>query len=277
MDSLRLTDEQEFIVRTDRCESLLQHFSKLKDACILLCHQGKAKIEIDSEEYTFEPDTQSVLLPGSIIGQVWTSEDFQASYILFSHALFREVTNRLDPSFFRFLNENPTATLSEERLRPIRRMMALIEDLYQDTNNCFRGQILRNNLQSFLLHIYDKTHRLFLDRHPEGISRQEELFKLFIQAIHEHCTRQREVSFYADKLCISSRYLSTVVQNVTGTTAKSIIDRHVILEIKAMLKSTTLSIQEISNHLHFPDSSFFGRYFKKHTGMSPLKYRDLME
>ena len=155
--------------------------------------------------------------------------------------------------------------------------MALIEDLYQDTNNCFRGQILRNNLQSFLLHIYDKTHRLFLDRHPEGISRQEELFKLFIQAIHEHCTRQREVSFYADKLCISSRYLSTVVQNVTGTTAKSIIDRHVILEIKAMLKSTTLSIQEISNHLHFPDSSFFGRYFKKHTGMSPLKYRDLME
>lgn len=266
-------EPEEFIVRTDRCETLLQPFCKLKDACILLCLCGKAQIEIDSEEYSFEPDTHAVLLPGTIIGQVSTSPDFEARYIVFTHALFREVTCRLDPSFFRFLNETPTVTLPEERLSSIKAMMSLIEELYRDRNNCFRGQIVRNNLQSFLMHIYDKTQRFFIDRHPEGISRQEELFKQFIQMIHEHCTRQREVSFYADKLCISPRYLSTIVQSVTGTTAKNIIDRHVILEIKAMLKSTALSVQEISHRLHFPDQSFFGRYFKKHTGMSPLEYR----
>jgi len=69
-------------------------------------------------------------------------------------------------------------------------------------------------------------------------------------------------------------YLSTVIQNVTNTTAKSIIDKHVILEIKVLLKSTNLSVQEISNQLCFPDQSFFGRYFKKHTGLSPLQYRN---
>lgn len=274
METLDTQEGQEFIVETNRCESLLQSFSKLKNACIFLCRQGEATIEIDSEEYHVETDTHAVLLPGTIIGQVWRSNDFQATYILFPDSILREVTNRLDPSFFRFLNENPTVTLPEERLRSIKGMMALIKELYEDRHNCFRPQILRNNLQSFLFHIYDKTHRLFEDRHPEGISRQEELFKMFMRLVHEHCTHHREVSFYADRLCISSRYLSNVVQSVSGTTAKNIISRHVILEMKAMLKSTTLSIQEISNRLHFPDQSFFGRYFKKHTGMSPLEYRN---
>lgn len=273
MKSFKLPEQEEFIVHTNQSEFLLHSFSKLKDVCIFHCLKGKGIIEIDSEEYVLKPDTHAVLLPGSLIGQVRTSDNFRASYIHVSHSLFREVTNRLDPSFFHFLQENPAVTLSEERLRPILRMQQLIEDLYNDRDNYFRGQILRNNLQSLLLHIYDKTRRFFLDSHPEGISRQEELFKMFIQLIHEHCTYQREVTFYAQKLCITSRYLSTVVQNVTGTTAKSIIDKHVILEIKTMLRSTNLSIQEIANELHFPDQSCFTRYFKKHTEITPLQYR----
>ena len=72
---------------------------------------------------------------------------------------------------------------------------------------------------------------------------------------------------------ITPRYLSTIVQAVSGETAKNIIDKHVILEIKVLLESTELSIQEIANRLQFPDQSFFGRYFKKHTGISPMNYR----
>ena len=86
-------------------------------------------------------------------------------------------------------------------------------------------------------------------KRPEGISRQEELFKRFIQLVHKHCTTQREVSFYANKLFITPRYLSTVIQNVTNTTAKSIIDKHVILEIKvkegdAVKRGQTLLVLE---------------------------------
>ncbi|MBO4985092.1 MAG: AraC family transcriptional regulator [Bacteroides sp.] len=274
MGTLELKDEQEFIVRTDDCRLILNRFSKLKEACIFLCRQGEATLEIDSEVYHIKKDTHMVLIPGIIIGNAQVSEDFVATYILFPQTLFHDVTTRLDPSFYRFLKETPAVLLPDDRIRSINRMLAFIEELYLDTENCFRQQILYNHIQSFLLDIYDKTRRLFLARQPEGISRQEELFKRYVQLVHEHCAEQREVSFYADRLCISSRYLSTVVQRVTGTTAKSIIDKHVILEIKAMLKSTNLSVQEISNRLHFPDQSFFGRYFKKHTGLSPLKYRN---
>ena len=191
------------------------------------------------------------------------------SDITFSNAFFQEATVRLDPSFFHFLKENPVVTLPVERTRTINGLIIALEDLYKDKENCFRLQILRNYIQSFLLDIYDKTHCIFEQNRPGGINRQEDLFKRFIQLIHKHCLSQREVSFYAKKMFITPRYLSAIAQAVSGETAKNIIDKHVILEIKVLLESTDLSIQEIANRLQFPDQSFFGRYFKRHTRTYP--------
>ena len=92
--------------------------------------------------------------------------------------------------------------------------------------------------------------------------------------MHENCAHEREVTFYADRLCISTRYLSTIVRSIAHTTAKEFIDRSVILEIKMLLQSTDLSVQEIAYRLHFPDQSYLGRFFKKHTGESPTEYRN---
>ena len=172
------------------------------------------------------------------------------------------------------IRDSPCIVIPEERVKPFIGLSLVMKDLYEDRDNSFRIQLFKNFIQNFILDFYDKTQHLFLQKKTEGINRQEEIFKRFIQLIHKHCTTQREVSFYAAELFITPRYLSTIVQNVSGTTAKSIIDRHVILEIKALLQSTSLSIQEISNRLSFPDQSFFGRYFKKHTGKSPLQYRN---
>ena len=109
---------------------------------------------------------------------------------------------------------------------------------------------------------------------PETTTRQTELVHRFVALVHEHSSQQREVSFYADKLCISTRYLSTIVRNIAHSSAKEFIDRSVLLEIKMLLQSTDLSVQEIAYRLHFPDQSYLGRYFKKHTGESPTEYRN---
>ena len=273
MEVLRTTAEDPFFVGTINCSDMPHHLFKLEDACIFFCHSGEARIEIDLLEYDITPNTQIIFLPNSIINYSYASPDLSISYITFSNAFFQEATVRLDPSFFHFLKENPVVTLPVERTRTINGLIIALEDLYKDKENCFRLQILRNYIQSFLLDIYDKTHRIFEQNRPEGISRQEELFKRFIQLIHKHCLNQREVSFYAQKMFITPRYLSAITQAVAGETAKNIIDKHVILEIKVLLESTDLSIQEIANRLQFPDQSFFGRYFKKHTGISPQYYR----
>lgn len=225
------------------------------------------------QAYELTENTQILLLPGSIFNCTYASEDLSVSYIVFSDTLFREITSRLEPSFFQFLKEYPCIVIPEERVKPFIGLSFAMKDLYNDRDNSFRLQIFKNFVQNFILDFYDKTRHLFLQKKPKGMNRQEEIFKHFIQLIHKHCTTQREVSFYASELFITPRYLSTVVQNVSNATAKSIIDRHVILESKALLQSTNLSIQEISNRLCFPDQSFFGRYFKKHTGVSPAKYR----
>ena len=140
-------------------------------------------------------------------------------------------------------------------------------------NNCYREQIFKNLIQAFLLDVYDKTHTHF--QAPIGkMSRQEELFKEFIHLLHQYCRKEREVNFYADQLCITSRYLSELVKNVTHITAKTIINQHVIREIKLELNSSNVSIQEIAFKMNFPNQSLLSRFFKKHTGITPQAFRN---
>lgn len=274
MDIWDLKEEDPFTIGSDDFRKIKGKYIRLEDASIFFCARGQAHIGIDLQEYELVKGTQVVLLPGRVLHVASMSEDFRLLYIGFSNQFFHEITNRLEPTFFRFLKENPCVILPGGQTEQVHILARGITYIYQDRENMFRIQIARNYIQSFLLNIYDKTKRFFAQPDNEGISRQEELFKRFIQHIHRHCATHREVSFYAEKLYITPRYLSTIVQNVGHATAKSIIDHHVIVEIKTALKTTNFSIQEISNQMNFPDQSFFGRYFKKHTGMSPLQYRN---
>lgn len=133
-------------------------------------------------------NTQLLLLPGSIFNCTCASHDFTVSYIVFSDTLFREITSRLDPSFFHFLKEHPCIVIPEERVKPFIGLSLVMKDLYEDRDNSFRIQIFKNFIQNFILDFYDKTQHLFLQKKTEGINRQEEIFKRFIQLIHKHCT-----------------------------------------------------------------------------------------
>ena len=91
--------------------------------------------------------------------------------------------------------------------------------------------------------------------------------------VADNYKKERSVSFYANKLCLTPKHLSGVVKEVSGKTAGEWIDRLVILEARAMLKTTEMSIQQIAEHLNFANQSFFGKYFKHYVGISPKEYR----
>ena len=105
-------------------------------------------------------------------------------------------------------------------------------------------------------------------------SRKEEICREFIQLVIENYTTERRAQFYAAKLGISLQHLSTTIKQVTGKNVLDLIAHVVIIDIKAKLKSTDMTIQEIAYSLNFPSASFFGKYFKRHLGMSPLEYRN---
>lgn len=269
-----LRDDDPFISGSDNFQGIKGKYIRLEDASIFFCLSGHAHISIDLQEYELQAGIQVILLPGCMLHVTSVSADFRLSFIGFSNRLFHEVTCRLDPFFFHFLKETPCAFLPPEHTGQFRTLALSIDNIYHDRNNHFRILIARNCIQSLMMDIYDKTQRLFMQPSSGKVNRQEELFKRFIQEIHYHCFTHREVIFYAERLHITPRYLSSIAQKVEHVTAKSIIDRHAITEIKTALKTTNLSIQELSHKMLFPDQSFFGRYFKKHTGMSPLQYRN---
>lgn len=274
MDIYRLPENELFIVGTKQTGLLTTgKIIKTKNYSILFCHSGSACIEIDFNRHYITKDTQVILLTGTHVQSMEISDDFSCSFIIFRKDIYNEVTARLEPSFTYFLKEYPCVQLSPRNIRKMTLFMQMIEEFYHEKNNCFRTDIFKNYIQSLLLDIYDKTRTLFNINKSKNVGRQEELFVKFIHLVYKYSPREREVGFYAEQLCISPRYLSSIVQNIAGCTVKNIIDKHSIQAIKALLKSTNKSIQNISYDLGFPDQSFFARYFKKHTGMSPQEYK----
>ena len=106
------------------------------------------------------------------------------------------------------------------------------------------------------------------------MSKSEQLCKGFTQLVMQNYMFSRNVAWYAKKLEITHAHLCTAVKQVTGNTCVEIISRMVIMDAKSQLKSTNRSVQEISDSLNFANMSFFGKYFKRYTGMSPLEYRN---
>ena len=274
MHILQLPDDEIFKAGADKDEWLPPGKTMKVDVdTIIFCRKGTAIIEIDLIPYEIVANTQLIIIAGSIVHNISNSDDFRISYIIFKHEVYDEATAQLEPSFTFFMKEYPCVQLGEKRINKMNYLVEAMEDFYNEKTNCFRVKIFKNNIQSFLLDVYDKTRTLFKIDKSEEVGRREELFIKFIHLIHNFCPKEREVGFYADKLHITSRYLSSITQNVADKSAKYIIDKHAIQRIKIMLKYSNMSIQDISYELNFPDQSFFARYFKKHTGMTPLEYR----
>ena len=274
MHILQLPDDEIFKAGADKDEWLPPGKTmKIDVDTIIFCRKGTAIIEIDLIPYEIVANTQLIIIAGSIVHNISNSDDFRISYIIFKHEVYDEATAQLEPSFTFFMKEYPCVQLGEKRINKMNYLVEAMEDFYNEKTNCFRVKIFKNNIQSFLLDVYDKTRTLFKIDKSEEVGRREELFIKFIHLIHNFCPKEREVGFYADKLHITSRYLSSITQNVADKSAKYIIDKHAIQRIKIMLKYSNMSIQDISYELNFPDQSFFARYFKKHTEMTPLEYR----
>ena len=269
------TPEEQFVVGDTDLRYFEEHSCRTEGGAILFCRRGSATVTVDQLRDRVTRDTLLLLLPGSILHLNERTDDFRVRFCAFSLELFSEAAYRLDPSFFHFLHEHAIIRLPDRIIEGVRNWFQMASYTYRDRGNIFRNTIIRNRLQNVLLEAFDKTQRFAPDVHSQtGTTRQADLFQRFVALVHEHCTEQREVAFYADRLCISTRYLSTIIRSVAHSTAKEFIDRSVVLEIKMLLGSTELSVQEIAYRLHFPDQSYLGRFFKKHTGVSPTEFRN---
>lgn len=255
----------------------LRYFNEISRRCecatLMICTSGTATVSVDVNRDTVRRGANIWLLPDRTLLVQDPSEDFEVAYCVFTREFLSEITFRLDPAFFGRIRESPIFYLNDNMQWLIEGWFKVLAFTYEDRQNIFREAIARNLLSNIFMEIYDKIRRKVAYASNERSNRQIELFNRFAGLLHEHCIEQREVSFYADRLCISTRYLTSIANRITSHSAKEIIDRAVVNEIKVLLQSTDLSIQEIAFRLHFPDQSYLGRFFRKRVGVSPMAYR----
>ena len=229
---------------------------RLDGIIISIREKGSAKVNINLREYDIEQNDLIICAPGDILQSMLSPGIHLSQMFLISSDFLKEMYINLNSfmPFFISLKENPKFHLMEEEVQELKSFYELIEETVSRNDN-FR------------------TEPEFLSENPKSLKREEVLFNQFINLLTEHHRKERRVDFYAEQLFLSPKHFSTVVKKVSGKTAGEWIDEYVILEAKALLKYSVMSIQEVAYFMNFPNPSFFGKYFKHHTGLSPSEYK----
>ena len=248
-------------------------FKKSKNGFICYCQRGEIEMLVNLNPVTVGSDSQLILLPNSIVKTKRVSNNILLNIIEINESLFRDVSAHISPLFFRMLRTIPCIKLSPESKKAVNSFMLLAKGIYIDTDNLYRQQIIRSALNAYMLYTYDRYQRFYYTDDMNIESTRSKIFDSFVDLLHHNCNTQREVTFYADKLCISTKYLTDICHKVAGVSAKKIIDNFAILQIKILLHNPQLTMQDIAHKMDFPDQSYLGRYFKRFEGISPSSFR----
>lgn len=248
-------------------------YLRTENIIIIFVSQGVTHLEIDFTTYELKKNSILSIVPKSTIKCIDQSDDFRCSFFSFDREFAIDAIPRPEPAYMDFIRSYPLGILPEERSKIIHAGIGNVAYFLYENEGKHRSLIARNIIQGILLEIYDVIKAKFLENKKKVIDRQNELFMQFIHLVYEYGDKEREVAFYADKLCITTRYLASIMRHIAHETPKEIIDRHCIQEIKTRLRITNDTLQSIALQLKFPDQSFFTRYFKKYTGMTPKEFR----
>jgi AraC-like DNA-binding protein len=248
-------------------------FKKSKNGFICYCQRGEIEMLVNLNPVTVGSDSQLILLPNSIVKTKRVSNNILLNIIEINESLFRDVSAHINPLFFRMLRTIPCIKLSPESKKAVNSFILLAKGIYKDTDNLYRQQIIRSALNAYMLYTYDRYQRFYYTDDMNIESTRSKIFDSFVDLLHHNCNTQREVTFYADKLCISTKYLTDICHKVAGVSAKKIIDNFAILQIKILLHNPQLTMQDIAHKMDFPDQSYLGRYFKRFEGISPSSFR----
>lgn len=203
-----------------------------------------------------------------------TANSFQAEILKYNPSLLREASLQLEQTVYSSLREDRCRQDTPVVTNIINGMFGLLK-VYFDQSECTCiSQLVLCQLKAFFIGFHEYLQRNPQYRPDEVKSyRVRELFNRFMMLLERDYKISRDVNYYAEQMNISSKYLTNIVNQVTGHTPKTIIDQYVILQLKMHLKRTTQSIKEMAWEFHFADVSFFCRYFKKHTGLTPQQIR----
>jgi len=245
---------------------------RLQGGILAVCTGGESRMSINLKSYEVRQGDLLVIFQRSIVHLLQQSDDFRLCMTVFSTDFLKGVPQSVIP-LYPYIFQNPVCPLSHDDTEMLLDFLSFLRTKTIRRNHIYVREIGLHLLLTLFFEIsaiYQRRHPMD-DRKP---NRSEEIFKKLMRLIVRHYKEQRNTGFYARELCLSPKYLSAVIKKVSDKSVMDWINETVILEAQAQLKTTRMTVQEISDYLNFPNPSFFGRFFKKHTGMTPKAFRD---
>lgn len=251
--------------------------SRLNALIIGVGAEGETSLTSNLQEFRLKKDSLFIFSPKHIL-QVQSNNRFKAHLIVIAPDFLKRInidTKRMMPLFLQF-GSLPCMELTQAESQSLRSFISMVEQELKGSETDFSSEIIGGLIAATIYKVGDiLTH--YLTEHPEVDSpihnRAEEYFRQFTELLGEHYKHERSVGFYARQLCITPKYLTTLIKRISGKSVSEWIDNYVILEAKTLLKYSNMSVQEIAYYLNFPNQSFFGSYFKRNAGMSPSQYK----
>lgn len=251
--------------------------SRLNALIIGVGTEGETSLTSNLQEFRLKKDSLFIFSPKHIL-QVQSNNRFKAHLIVIAPDFLKRInidTKRMTPLFLQF-GSLPCMELTHAESQSLRSFISMVEQELKGSETDFSSEIIGGLIAATIYKVGDVLYN-YLSEHPEVQNpihnRAEEYFKQFTHLLGEHYRTERSVGFYARQLCITPKYLTTLIKRISGLSVSEWIDNYVIIEAKTLLKYSHMSIQEIAYYLNFPNQSFFGSYFKRNTGMSPSQYK----
>ena len=229
---------------------------------------GEIHVNINLVERHITPGTIVFLGPGTIISPI----SFNGKIEVYGLGLFADFPMPQMPPAFNGQIRDFQIKVGESDITTARH---IIDTIWHVVHQPDYNRQTVSSLVAAMMHHYDGIYRQHIDLLKASQSREQTIFDRFIYLVNQFATREHQISFYADKMCLTERYLGTVIRQASGTTAKEWIDRAIVEHIKIELKHTDKSIAQISDEMNFPNPSFFNKYFKRNTGRTPAEYKRL--
>ncbi|MBR2416360.1 MAG: AraC family transcriptional regulator [Bacteroidaceae bacterium] len=240
---------------------------------VIYSTSGSARIELNYTEYNVTPNTLLLLSPLDIVTIQEVSSDYHDHIIVIPTSQFNHATVQVDLDFYERVKAKPLISFDGAELQIVEKLfdtLKLIRDTF-DYDNFEKSALCAMGV---LFHLY----RHHFEKEKGNIrktyeSRKNTLFKKFVRELVNSYNKSREVLYYANELGVSAGYLNEVCNEISNYSAKDIIDQAVSSRLKSELAYTDKSIQELADEYNFPSQSYFSRYYKRMTGLSPTEFR----
>lgn len=280
----KVTDNEKIVYKDDRMiiidnsnvtDTLNTSPIKSEWFVALLCIEGESTIYINNEMYSIHKNDILLCHPQTIFEHKITNLDFKYCGFCLSPEYVKQISLISSNSWnaILFIENNPIIALDENESSLFLQYYNLIRSKFETELQHHLKQLIDMLLQAFIYEFHDSMEkRIKID--PPQYNSADNLFISFLDILVNSYPKQRSVSYYAEKLFVTPKYLSAICKEISGETASDLITRYVKKDIENLLKQPNKTIKEIANELDFANLSFFGKYVKRIFGVSPKEYRE---